>query len=286
MSTPLTRREFLDRTAVAAAVAALAGRQLGRPRRRWHVHLAQFRVRCTTCGWPGLAKLAAQGRIRRRGLERLGPAETAGLERDAKTLRRSEDQARRSSTCRFASVRRRRSRTYGRCRATGARGRRATRRRRLRPRHPPVPAAPPPSLDEAAAFASAVGCRKMMAVLPTTSADTIPIADFRKTLRDQIAGFAETLAKYDLRLGLEFLGPLQFRTRPNTNVFIYTLPAVCRVRKRMRTERGRGARRLALAPFGRNRRRYPRHRQVTHRPGPPLGRRSSRRPRTCATTSG
>ncbi len=68
-----------------------------------------------------------------------------------------------------------------------------------------------PQLDEAARFAAAIGCPRMMAVLPPAS--QTPKAEFRKILRDRLAAISEILLRSKVRLGLEFLGPLHMRTR-------------------------------------------------------------------------
>jgi sugar phosphate isomerase/epimerase len=66
-------------------------------------------------------------------------------------------------------------------------------------------------LDEAAAFLSGIGCLRMMTVLPPSSAT--PKAEFRRLIKDRLAAISETLRRSQIRLGLEFLGPLHFRTR-------------------------------------------------------------------------
>lgn len=66
-------------------------------------------------------------------------------------------------------------------------------------------------LDEAAKFASAIACNRMVMVLPAGS--PTPKEEMRNTLKERLAAVGEVLARHDVRLGLEFLGPLQFRTR-------------------------------------------------------------------------
>jgi sugar phosphate isomerase/epimerase len=66
-------------------------------------------------------------------------------------------------------------------------------------------------LDEAAKFSAAIGCPRMMTVLPPSS--EMPKAELRKIYRDRLTAISETLLGSKVRLGLEFLGPLQFRTR-------------------------------------------------------------------------
>ncbi len=50
-----------------------------------------------------------------------------------------------------------------------------------------------------------------MTVLPPASATPKP--EFRKLLKDRLSAISEVLLRHKVRLGLEFLGPLQFRTR-------------------------------------------------------------------------
>jgi sugar phosphate isomerase/epimerase len=67
------------------------------------------------------------------------------------------------------------------------------------------------SLEENAKFVSAVGCGRMMMVLPAAS--ETPADELRKTLKERLTAVAEVLARNNCRLGLEPLGPLMFRTR-------------------------------------------------------------------------
>ena len=60
----------------------------------------------------------------------------------------------------------------------------------------------------------------MMAVLPPSS--QTPKEDLRKILKDRLLAVAEILARSNVRLGLEFLGPLHFRTR-NPHEFIWRM---------------------------------------------------------------
>lgn len=66
-------------------------------------------------------------------------------------------------------------------------------------------------LADAAAFVAAIGCPRMMTVLPPSS--QTPKPEFRKIIKDRLLAIAETLKRSNVRLGLEFLGPLHFRTR-------------------------------------------------------------------------
>jgi sugar phosphate isomerase/epimerase len=81
-------------------------------------------------------------------------------------------------------------------------------------------------LSEDAAFSAAIGCQKMMVVLPASSA--LAKDEQWKIARDRLAAISEVLQKSHLRLGIEFLGVLQFRTPrpdgPPMNPFIWNLP--------------------------------------------------------------
>jgi sugar phosphate isomerase/epimerase len=76
------------------------------------------------------------------------------------------------------------------------------------------------TLEDAAKFVSGVGCGRMMMVLPTSS--ETPADELRKMLKDRLTAVAEVLARQNCRLGLEFLGPLMFRTRA-PHVFIWKM---------------------------------------------------------------
>jgi sugar phosphate isomerase/epimerase len=66
-------------------------------------------------------------------------------------------------------------------------------------------------LDEAAKFCAAIQCPVMVCVLPPSS--PTPKAEYRKVLKDRFTAMGEILRRSDIRVGLEFLGPLHFRTR-------------------------------------------------------------------------
>ena len=66
-------------------------------------------------------------------------------------------------------------------------------------------------LDAAAKFAAAVGCPRMVTVISPSS--PTPKEELRKTLKERFTAVAKVLAEHNVRLGYEFLGPLQFRTR-------------------------------------------------------------------------
>jgi len=81
-------------------------------------------------------------------------------------------------------------------------------------------------LADDVAFCSAIGCQKMMVVLPASSG--LPKEEQRKVARDRLAAISEVLQKSGVRLGIEFLGVQQFRTQrpdgPPTHPFIWNLP--------------------------------------------------------------
>jgi sugar phosphate isomerase/epimerase len=66
------------------------------------------------------------------------------------------------------------------------------------------------TLDDAAAFSAAIGCPTMLGILPPAS--QTPKAELHKILKDRLAAIAEILQRSRVRLALEFLGPLHFRT--------------------------------------------------------------------------
>jgi len=80
-------------------------------------------------------------------------------------------------------------------------------------------------LADDAAFTAAVGCLKMMVVLPAST--SMPKAEQRKLAVDRLSAISEMLRKSNLRLGLEFLGPLHFRTGraggPPSEPFIWNM---------------------------------------------------------------
>ena len=66
-------------------------------------------------------------------------------------------------------------------------------------------------LDEAARFCSAIDCRAMVTWPPASTATPKP--EFRKILKDRATAAGEILRASNVRLGLEFLGPLALRKR-------------------------------------------------------------------------
>ena len=80
-------------------------------------------------------------------------------------------------------------------------------------------------LADDAAFCAAIGCQKMMVVLSPTG--PVPKEEHRRIVRDRLAAISEVLQRSKLRLGLEFLGVQQFRMGreggPPPNPFMWTL---------------------------------------------------------------
>ncbi len=66
-------------------------------------------------------------------------------------------------------------------------------------------------LDAAAPFAAEIGCPRMVTVLPPASATPRP--EYHRIIKDRVAAMAATLARSNVRLALEFLGPMYFHTR-------------------------------------------------------------------------
>ena len=65
-------------------------------------------------------------------------------------------------------------------------------------------------LTDDAAFVAGVGCRRMMLVMTPVSPQ--PKAERWTLVRDRLAGIAAVLNRHQIRLGLEFLGPLCMRS--------------------------------------------------------------------------
>jgi sugar phosphate isomerase/epimerase len=75
-------------------------------------------------------------------------------------------------------------------------------------------------LEENAKFAAAIGCTRMMAVLSPGS--PVPKEERRSFVKTRVTATAEILRRANVTLGLEFLGPMYFRTRA-PHQFIWTL---------------------------------------------------------------
>jgi sugar phosphate isomerase/epimerase len=87
-----------------------------------------------------------------------------------------------------------------------------------------------PPLADDSALSEALGCRKMMLVLSASA--SMPKDEYRKIVRDRLAAISEVLQKSNIRLGLEFLGPLYMRMGGAPRVpFIWTLPETVQLAK-------------------------------------------------------
>ena len=99
-----------------------------------------------------------------------------------------------------------------------------------------------PQLADDAAFTAALGCQKMMMVLSASA--PAPKEEYRKLVRDRLAMVSEVLLKSNIRLGLEFLGPLYMRMGgarpggPPRVPFIWTLPETVDLAKDIGTNIG------------------------------------------------
>ena len=79
------------------------------------------------------------------------------------------------------------------------------------------------ALPENAQFAAAIGLQRMMAVL--SPASPVPKDERRKFIKERVTAIGEVLQRSQIRLGLEFLGPMYFRSNEkNPHTFMYTLP--------------------------------------------------------------
>lgn len=80
-----------------------------------------------------------------------------------------------------------------------------------------------PQLADDAAFAAAIGCRNFQLVLPAS----LPAGQTKEerwtAVRARLATIADTIGKHSMRVGIEFLGPLVFRTRGG-GPFVWSLP--------------------------------------------------------------
>jgi sugar phosphate isomerase/epimerase len=68
-----------------------------------------------------------------------------------------------------------------------------------------------PKLEDAAPFCSAIGCPRMMTYIMPSS--EIPKDELRRIYKARFTECANILARSHCRLGLEFLGPISFRTQ-------------------------------------------------------------------------
>jgi len=68
-----------------------------------------------------------------------------------------------------------------------------------------------PTLDEDAAFCRAIGCRRFQLVLSPTTLNGQSKAERRLHALRRLSMISTVLVKHEMRMGLEFLGPLVFR---------------------------------------------------------------------------
>lgn len=78
-----------------------------------------------------------------------------------------------------------------------------------------------PKLKQAAAFAAAIGCPRMVTYIMSSS--PIPKDELRATYKKRFTEAARILAEYNVRLGLEFLGPVHIR-KAFPHEFIWKMP--------------------------------------------------------------
>jgi sugar phosphate isomerase/epimerase len=199
MQGTINRREFLERTAVggigAAALALLDPLEIAGAQSGMFLSLPPWAV-ARNVGWPEQARLAA--RVGYSGIDwAFGPARTAGVEATRALLAELKIRA-----------------TIVNLPMQGPLdGDDAAFKAQL------------PKLADDAAFCAAIGCRNFQFVLRATTGG--PSKEERwKVVRDRLAAISEVLAKPDVRLGLEFLGPMVFRTRGGASPvpFVWTLP--------------------------------------------------------------
>ena len=198
--TVLTRRAFLERAACAGALLAAGRLAVARPAAAadgWFVSLNGALTR----GVSGADKIRLAAATGYAGVDwDLGPAKTAG--RDA-------------TRALFAEL-------------------------KIKPTIANLPMARPfpfageeaafkealTALADDAAFTAGIGCQKMMVVLPAST--TLDRQEQRKIAKDRLAAVADVLQRSQIRLGLEFLGPLYFRQGraggPPATPFIWNLP--------------------------------------------------------------
>jgi len=192
----VTRRDFLERAACAGALLAAA-----RPGAAAADAMFVSLNGSVTRGLGGADKIRLAAKVGYGGVDwDLGPAKAAGLEA---TKALFTELKLRPTVVGFPMAR---PLPFG--------GEEAVFREALKP------------LAEDAAFTAAVGCRTMMLVIPAST--TMTRDDQRKLAVDRLSAIDEVLRTSNVRLGLEFLGPLYFRLgraggSPSTP-FIWNLP--------------------------------------------------------------
>jgi sugar phosphate isomerase/epimerase len=76
-------------------------------------------------------------------------------------------------------------------------------------------------LPDAAAHAARIGCPRMATWIPSSAA--LPKPEQRELMKRRISKVCSILARHNVRLGLEFLGPLHIR-KANPHEFIWKMP--------------------------------------------------------------
>lgn len=186
MTTSIDRREFLARSALglpALALGCAAPRTASTPgtTRRMFVSLPPWAV-ARNVGWPEQARLAA--RVGYRGIDwAFGPAKTAGVDATRALLAELAIEP--------TIVNLPMQNTLGADDAAFE--------------------AQLPKLDEDAAFCRAIGCSRFQLVLGAATLNGQPKAERWTLVQRRLTSVAAVLAKHDVRLGIEFLGPLMFR---------------------------------------------------------------------------
>jgi sugar phosphate isomerase/epimerase len=185
MCKSMDRREFLARTtlgaaALAAPVAGIQTRTPGPPAGMF-VSLPPWAV-ARNVGWPEQARLAA--RVGYKGIDwSFGPAKTAGVDATKALL------AELGIVATITNL----------------------------PMQNPLAGedaafqAQLPALGGDAAFCQAIGCRRFQLVLGATTIDGQPKDERWTLVQSRLSAIAGVLARHDVSLSLEFLGPLMFR---------------------------------------------------------------------------
>jgi sugar phosphate isomerase/epimerase len=205
MRSTLTRRDFLERAVYVGACAALAPVPLSAQQGGMFVSLNG----ALTPKVSGIDKVRLAAKLGFGGVDwDLGPAKTAGL--DATKALFTELKVKPT----IANLPMARPLPFGGDAPAFQEGLKA--------------------LADDAAFISGIGCRKLMVVLPATA--PVSKEEYRKTVVERVSAISEVLQKANLRLGMEFLGPLYMRQGPGRDgqprtPFIWTLPETAALAK-------------------------------------------------------
>ena len=180
---PCTRREFLERTTIAAATLAAPGLQTTpRGQSGMFISLPPWAV-ARNVGWPEQAHVAARAGYG--GIDwAFAPARAAGVDATRSLLSELKIRATIVNLPMQAPLD----------------GDEAAFSAQL------------PKLADDAAFCAAIGGRNFQLVLRATTGGASKEERW-KVVRGRLASIGEVLRKHEVRLGLEFLGPLVFRTR-------------------------------------------------------------------------